>query len=159
MTSTTSKVLLIAILGAVACLSTVSYISNPSTAETTIQTISGEKYSLSGQFSILSNNEIMPTSKTIPASRTINWSNQSSAHTQLTQGHWQLSVTVKMNANAEPNTPYMVTLQDASSASPVSIGEIHFVTSDTINSGEMMNFVFDIGAEIDSSMAFVAQIV
>ncbi len=159
MITNTSKALLVIILGVVACLSTVSYMSNPSTAETTLQAISGEQYFVSGSFSILSNYELMPVSSTVPASRTITWSNQSSAHTELTSGHWQLLVHVRINANAQPNTSYIVSLQNAEGTAQTSLDSIRFVTSDSINLGEVMTFVFDVGAELDSSMAFVAQIV
>jgi hypothetical protein len=138
-------------------LSTISYASSTPNIGSA-QTLAGEQYIVTGGFSIQTGSIPLVTAITQPASPITEWLNGSSIRTALVSGHWQLPVTVRINAGAQPNTAYTVTLQGSSGASWGSFGSIGFVTPDSIHPGEEMTFIFDIGAEIESTAAFVARI-
>lgn len=123
-----------------------------------MKVISGVQYNLTNNFSIKFNDQSTPVYTTVPVSQNNVGTNLNYVNTELTAGHLQLTAHVKTNANAKPNTLYTISLHNvANSSAPV--GSISFFTPPSINLGETMTFVFDVGAELDTSMAFVLQIV
>lgn len=149
----------IGIMLLIVSLSTVSYASSTIKEGGTTQTIAGEKFTLTGIFSIQSIDGPLITAISQSASPLITWSNGSSAHTEMTANHWQLQVTVRINAGAQPDTVFTITLEGSSGAVWNSFGSIAFITPTLISPGEEMTFIFGVGAEMGQTSAFVARIV
>jgi hypothetical protein len=130
----------------ISVLAVVSFAASVSINSTTSQVVQGVMYSVTGGFSASSNGFVVTQSAATATTLPATWANGGTVTTATVAGNWQYSITVTINAAAQPSTTFTVTVQWNTGSGYSTLGsQLTFTTLSSITAGQTMTFVLNTG--------------